>query len=67
MFPLLYLTYSVLRARLDHARADERGAVSTEMVVITALLVALGIAAVAIIAATVLRKAESINLDGGTG
>jgi hypothetical protein len=50
----------MLRARLSAARQDERG-YSTEAVVVTALLVALAIAALGIIAAKVISKANSIN------
>ena len=49
-----------LRARLGAARSTEAG-YSTEAVVVTALLVALAIAAVAIISAKVLAKANSIQ------
>lgn len=50
-----------LRARLTEVRAAPDAGYSTEAVVITALLVALAIAAVAIIAAKVLAKANSIT------
>jgi hypothetical protein len=43
---------------------DERGALSTEAVVITAALAALAIVVVAIISDKVTAKAESMNLDG---
>jgi hypothetical protein len=43
---------------------DERGALSTEAVVITAALAALAIVIVGIIAEKVTAKAESMNLDG---
>ncbi len=66
MFPVLYLTYSILRSRIDRARASEEGMTTTEMVVITALLVTLALGAVAIISNTVLNKARSINLDSST-
>jgi hypothetical protein len=52
--------YRVLRARLDAVRGDEAG-YSTEAVVVTALLVALAIAALGIIAAKVIGKANSIS------
>ena len=43
---------------------DERGALSTEAVVITAALAALAIVVVGIITDKVTAKAESMNLDG---
>ena len=49
-----------LTARLHAARADEAG-YSTETVVVTALLVALGVAAVGIITAAVIGKAKTIQ------
>ena len=53
-----------LRTRLaclrDNARSD--AGYSTETVIITALLAALGIAAVAVIASKVMAKAHSLNL-----
>jgi hypothetical protein len=51
----------VLRGRLGEARAVPDAGYSTEAVVITALLVAMAIAAVAIIATKVLAKANSIT------
>lgn len=54
----------VLRGRLAEARAAPDAGYSTETVVITALLVALAIAAVAIIATKVLAKANSITTGG---
>ena len=52
--------YWLLQARLAAARGDERG-YSTEAVVVTALLVALAIAALGIIATKVIGKANSIS------
>ena len=49
-----------LVVRLQAARADEAG-YSTETVVVTALLVALAVAAVGIITAAVIGKAKSIQ------
>ncbi|MDI5974029.1 hypothetical protein POF50_032590 [Streptomyces sp. SL13] len=53
-----------LRSRItwlrDHVSSD--AGYSTETVIITALLAALGIAAVAVIAAKVMDKAHSLNL-----
>jgi hypothetical protein len=54
----------VLRGRLSEVRAVSDAGYSTEAVVITALLVALAIAAVAIIATKVLAKANSITTGG---
>lgn len=51
----------ILIGRLRTLARDERG-YSTETVLITALLVALAIAVIAIIAAKVTDKATSINL-----
>jgi hypothetical protein len=53
-----------LRQRVAVMRAEGDGGYSTEAVVVTALLVALAIAAVAIIAAKVLAKANSISTGG---
>lgn len=61
--PLVFLLEQV-RWRVAAAREDERGLTTTEMVVITALLVTLAFAAVAIISNAVLNKAHSINLEG---
>ena len=54
----------MLRDRLAAARAGPDAGYSTEAVVVTALLVALAIAAVSIIAAKVLAKANSISTGG---
>ena len=64
MLPTVYLVWSVTAARLQRVRSDERGLTTTELVVLTALLVTLAFAAVAIISSTVLHKAHSINLEG---
>ena len=50
---------TVLRSRLREARHDERG-MTTETVIITAILAALALAAGAIIVAKVTNKANSI-------
>ena len=60
----LKFLYALLHARLAADRDDDRGMTTTEMVVVTALLVTLAFGAIAIISATVLDKAESINLEG---
>ncbi len=63
---LVYLrsVASVLVARLRAARSDEAGAFTTETVLVTALLAALAIAAVAVITTAVMNKAESIPMGG---
>lgn len=50
----------LLRGRLSAARAQSQGSVSTEQVIITAVLAALAIAVTAIIVAKVTSKANSI-------
>jgi hypothetical protein len=59
----LWLQMQLLAVRRRMA-IDERGALSTEAVVITAALAALAIVVVAIITEKVTAKAESMNLDG---
>jgi hypothetical protein len=54
----------VLRERFTAVRADPEAGYSTEAVVVTALLVTLAVAAVAIIAVKVLSKANSISTGG---
>ncbi len=56
----------LLAARLGAARRDQRG-MTTETVVITALLVILALAAVGVIADKVMTKAEDIDVDTPTG
>jgi hypothetical protein len=53
---------TALRARLAWLRSHRDDGYTTETVVVIALLVALAIAAIAIIAAKVLAKANSLNL-----
>ena len=53
----------VLRARLAQLRCNERGNVTTEMVIITAVLASLAIATTAIIVSKVTSKANSIPLQ----
>ena len=60
----LQFLYTLLQAKLVAARDEERGMTTTEIVVVTALLVTLAFGALAILSATVLDKAESINLEG---
>jgi hypothetical protein len=54
----------VLRERFTTVRAHPEAGYSTEAVVVTALLVTLAVAAVAIIAVKVLSKANSISTGG---
>ena len=56
------LAAAVLRGRLAQARHDGDAGYTTETVVVTALLVALAIAAIAIIVAKVIAKANGLNL-----
>jgi hypothetical protein len=51
-----------LRGRLTAARRSRDAGYTTETVVVIALLVALALAAIAIITAKVIAKANSINL-----
>ena len=60
--PELLRAAAVLRARLTTAQRTRDAGYTTETVVVTALLVALAIAAVAIIVAKVLAKANGLNL-----
>jgi hypothetical protein len=64
MFPELTILshlFQILHARWQVLRADPEAGYSTETVVITALLVALAIGAVAVIASKVLTTANNIN------
>ena len=63
MIGCLWVHMQLLAVR-RRAAIDERGALSTEAVVITAALAALAIVVVAIITEKVTAKAESMNLDG---
>jgi hypothetical protein len=61
------LTYW-LKARIDLARADERGEGAVQWVIIVAIVAALAIAVGAIIVSKVTAKANNINLNGtGSG
>lgn len=62
LLELMGAAVGVLRARLAAVRTDRDAGYTTETVVITALLVALAIAAVGIIASKVLAKANGLNL-----
>jgi len=63
----LILTY--LQARITHARSlrtrRDEGAYSVEFVVVTALVVGLAIAAIAVIVTKVMSRANGIDLGGG--
>jgi fatty acid desaturase len=59
---LLRLAAAALRARLAQARREPDAGYTTETVVVVALLVAMALAAVAIITAKVIAKANSLNL-----
>jgi hypothetical protein len=64
MFPELTIIRLFIRALLQRwqvLRAEPEAGYSTEAVVVIALLVAMAVAAVAIIAAKVLSKANSIS------
>lgn len=63
-FQVLRTMALVLRDRLTAVWEKGEAGYSTEAVVVTALLVALAIAAIAIIAAKVLAKANSISTGG---
>ena len=63
MISCLWLHMQLLAVRRRIA-IDQRGALSTEAVVITAALAALAIVIVGIITDKVTAKAENMNLDG---
>jgi hypothetical protein len=63
MIQYLWLHLQLLAARRRLA-IDQRGALSTEAVVITAALAGLAIVVVAIITRKVTARAESLNLGG---
>ena len=58
-FVLLYVT---LRARLDALRDDDRG-MTTEAMIITAILAGVALAVVGLIAAAITRKGNEIESD----
>jgi hypothetical protein len=60
MLTTLLTLLTVIRARLQSLHADQRG-YSTETVVVTALLIALALAVIAVIAAAVTGKAHQIS------
>jgi hypothetical protein len=63
-FQLMRAMARALRDRLAAVRSEPEAGYSTEAVVVTALLVALAIAAITIIATKVLAKANSISTGG---
>jgi hypothetical protein len=62
LLEVLRAAAGVLRARLAAARSARDAGYTTETVVVTALLVALAIGAIAIIVTKVLSKANGLNL-----
>lgn len=62
---LAYITalFGLLRDRLSALHREERGSVTTEQVIVTAVLAALAIATTAIIVSKVTAKANSIPLQ----
>jgi hypothetical protein len=62
LLEILRAAAGVLRARLAAARSARDAGYTTETVVVTALLVALAIGAIAIIVDKVLSKANGLNL-----
>jgi len=67
--PLFIIEFLVteIRHRWRMVRASKDAGYTTETVIGIALLAALAIAVIAIIAAKITAKANSINLDGGGG
>jgi hypothetical protein len=65
MLDLVYVQAlaGLLRTRLARLGSNERGTVTTEMVIITAVLAALAVATTAIIVTKVMAKANSIPLQ----
>jgi hypothetical protein len=61
MFTELHIVLARIRAELQRLREDD-GGYSTETVLVTALLVALAIAVIAIIAVKVTEKANGISM-----
>jgi hypothetical protein len=61
MFTEVQILLAQIRAELERLRRDE-GGYSTEAVLVTALLVALALAVIAVIAVKVKEKADGINL-----
>ena len=65
MFVIGYLLTEI-RHRWQIVKAGKDAGTTTETVIGIALLAALAIAVLAIVAAKITAKANSINLDGGT-
>ncbi len=65
MYELIHIQMlmSILRGRLAQARAESGGSVTTEQVIITAVLATLAITATAIIVGKVTSKANSIPTE----
>jgi hypothetical protein len=64
IYRYLIRMFQQLRRRWQVLRAQPEAGYSTEAVVVTALLVAMGVAAVAIIATKVLSSANGISTGG---
>jgi prolipoprotein diacylglyceryltransferase len=62
MLTPLVLLYVTLRARLDEVRNDDRG-MTTEAMIITAILAGVALAVVGLIAAAITRKGNEIESD----
>jgi prolipoprotein diacylglyceryltransferase len=62
MLTPLVLLYVTLRARLDAVRNDDRG-MTTEAMIITAILAGVALAVVGLIAAAITRKGNEIESD----
>lgn len=65
MYELIHIQMlmSILRGRLAQARAESEGSVTTEQVIVTAVLAVLAITATAIIVGKVTSKANSIPTE----
>ncbi|MDX8143280.1 hypothetical protein SK854_14220 [Lentzea sp. BCCO 10_0061] len=61
MFTEVQILVAHIRVGVERLRNDDRG-YSTEAVVVTALLVSLALAAIAVLAVKAIQKANSINL-----
>jgi hypothetical protein len=62
MHPYLVALWTTLKARWDLLRQQPEAGYSTETVLVTALLVVLALAVIAILVAKVTSKANGINL-----
>jgi hypothetical protein len=63
----LQLLWWTTRSRISERSWRDDDGMTTETVIITAVLAALALAATAIIVAKVTTKANNINVGGGTG